>query len=130
LLFCNAKFTQLLLPIEITEIIQMSLTILCIATNRADANLPLVGDIHQGSNQMTSRKTIALSVVAVLASASAAMAATTHTTHHRTNAAAEARAAYAAAPRSYNQAGPYYYDSDSNGSVWSYYPGYVPMKQD
>jgi hypothetical protein len=57
------------------------------------------------------------------------MAATAHTTHHRTNAAAEARAAYAAAPR-YSQAGPYYYDSDSNGSVWSYYPGYVPMKQD
>jgi hypothetical protein len=130
LLFCNAKFTRLLLPIEITEVIQMPLTILCIATNRADANLPLVGDTHQGSNQMTSRKTIALSVVAVLASASAAMAATTHTTHHRTNAAAEARATYAAAPRSYSQAGPYFYDADSNGSVWSYYPGYVPMKQD
>ena len=61
------------------------------------------------------------------------MAATTHPAdgalRHRANTAAEARASYAAEPRWQNQAGPYYYDSGSNGSVWSYYPGYVPMKQ-
>jgi hypothetical protein len=111
----------------------MFLTILCIAINRRDDDLGVAGDIHQGIQAMTSRKTIALSFAAVLASASAAMAATTHPTHtihHRANAAAEARTSYAAEARSRNQVGPYYYDSDSNGSVWSYYPGYVPIKRD
>jgi len=85
---------------------------------------------------MMLRKTIALSFVAMLASASAAMAATTHPAdgalRHRANmkTAAEARASYAAEAPSRNQVGPYYYDSDSNGSVWSYYPGYVPIKRD
>ena len=80
---------------------------------------------------MVSRKTIALSFAAVLASASAAMAATTHhpqgvAAQQRADAAAEARASYAAEARWHNQAGPYYYEADDNGSVWAFYPGYVP----
>jgi hypothetical protein len=78
---------------------------------------------------MTFRKTIALSFIAMLASASAAMAATPHRQaagRHHGN-ATEAQASYAAQARAQNQAGPYYYDASSNGSVWSYYPGYVPI---
>jgi hypothetical protein len=79
---------------------------------------------------MIFRKTLALSLVAMLVSASAAMAATTHrqgTVRHHAN-ATEAGASYAAQARLQNQAGPFYYDHDSNGSVWSYYPGFVPIK--
>jgi hypothetical protein len=88
---------------------------------------------------MISRKTIALSFAAILVSASAAMAATTHPTHgthHRADVSDEARSSYAAEPRwqdSYaaeprqqRQGGLHYYEGSDNGSVWSFYPGYVP----
>jgi hypothetical protein len=78
---------------------------------------------------MISRKIIALSVAAVALSASAATAATTHhryeTSVQRAN-NAEARATFAAAPGARYPAGPYYYGADDNGSVWAFYPGYVP----
>jgi hypothetical protein len=80
---------------------------------------------------MVFRKTIALSFAAMLASASAAMAATTHHPHGmaaqpRADRADNARASYAAEARRHDQAGPYYYGADDNGSVWAFYPGYVP----
>jgi hypothetical protein len=80
---------------------------------------------------MISRKTIALSMAVIAVSASAAMAATTHPRHERpvqqrAYNADEARASYAAAdPRGFT--GTHYYGADDNGSVWSFYPGYVPM---
>jgi hypothetical protein len=79
---------------------------------------------------MIFRKTIALSFAAMLVSASAAMAATTQrqgAVRHRASTATEAQASYAAQVRSPTQVGPYYYGQGSSGSVWSYYPGYVPM---
>jgi hypothetical protein len=78
---------------------------------------------------MISRKTIALSLATLVVSASAAMAATTHhryeTSVQRAN-NPEARATFAAAPGARYLAGPYYYGADDNGSVWAFYPGYVP----
>jgi hypothetical protein len=83
---------------------------------------------------MIFRTTLALSVVAVLASASAAMAATTHrpqrAVQQHASTASEASSSYAVAARFRNQPGPYYYDQGSSGSVWSYYPGYVPMTRE
>jgi hypothetical protein len=84
---------------------------------------------------MISRKTIALSILTIVVSASAAMAATTHHRYvpsmqqQRAYNADEARASYAAAgPRGLT--GPHYYGADDNGSVWSFYPGYVPTARD
>ena len=79
---------------------------------------------------MIFRKTLGFSFAAMLVSASAAMAATTprqSAVRHHAITAAEAQAGYAAHARSQYQTGPYRYDSGSNGSVWSYYPGYVPI---
>jgi hypothetical protein len=88
-----------------------------------------MGDAYLGHQTMISRKTIALSVAALVVSAPAAMAATTHhryeTSVQRTY-NAEARASFAAAPGARYLAGPYYYGGDDNGSVWAFYPGYVP----
>jgi hypothetical protein len=68
-----------------------------------------------------------------LASASAAMAAPTHRPYRavqqHASTATEA-SIYAAAGRFRNQPGPYYYDQGSSGSVWSYYPGFVPMTRE
>jgi hypothetical protein len=79
---------------------------------------------------MTLNKTaLALSLAAVLTSASAAMAATTHhrgtVVHHR--AAAARHAAYV---RPYNTPNAHYYERDDNGSVWSFYPNYLPTDHD
>jgi hypothetical protein len=78
---------------------------------------------------MISRKMIALSIAALVVSASTAMAATTH---HRYETSAQradnaqARASFAAAQDARYLAGPHYYGADDNGSVWAFYPGYVP----
>jgi hypothetical protein len=114
---------------------------LCIAIEAGHIDLALAGDAYRGHQAMISRKTIALSFAAVLASASAAMAASNHhargADRHRADRAAEARASYAAEPRwqdSYaaapgwqNESGLHYYEADDNGSVWANYPGYVPI---
>lgn len=57
------------------------------------------------------------------------MAATTHHRYdssRRVDNATEARASYAAAPDVRYLAAPHYDEEDDNGSVWAFYPGYVP----
>ncbi len=75
---------------------------------------------------MINRNAIALSLAAVLLSATGALA---QTTHHRVNPRVERtvpQTSYNANARAQAFSGPHYYEPSLNGSVWSFYQGYVP----
>ncbi len=81
---------------------------------------------------MLNRKTIALSLAAVLVSASAAMAASNHHRIHQRTERSVPQGSFAAQQEGFNAyaraqgaTGPHYYEPSENGTVWSYYPGYV-----
>jgi hypothetical protein len=73
---------------------------------------------------MFNRKTIALTLAAALASASVAVAAPMRS-HVLLQQPASSNG-FNAYARANSQAGPFYYEPSSGGTVWSYYPGYAP----